>query len=364
MAEEKPIRVAVWSTGGIGSIAIHALRRRPDLDLVGVWVHSPEKEGKDAGELADGVPLGLAATNDEEAILAADPQCIVYVAQGPGGDAAAVADYVRFLERGIDVVSTTATMGVYPPAYPFVDQVRAAADAGKATFYSSGIEPGFAADQLPLLLATQSASITSIRATEIGLYDDYPVHDVMFDTMGFGRPLDFQPLLGMPEAIKFAWSGPVRMMADAMDLELDEIVERFDRRPTDRRLEVASGVIEPGTCGAIRTECIGMAGGREAVVVEHVNRMALDIAPEWASVEGGVAYRIQITGEPNMTCTLHHDADGAAVGVPGMVAGAGAMVATAMRAVNAVPYVVAAAPGYVSSLDLPLTVPRHAFDLG
>ena len=36
------------------------------------------------------------------------------------------------------------------------------------------------------------------------------------------------------------------------------------------------------------------------------------------------------------------------------------MVATAMRVVNAVPYVVEARPGLLSSLDLPLTLPRHA----
>ena len=41
-------RIVVWSTGGIGSIAIRAIGRRADLDLVGVWVHSPEKDGRDA----------------------------------------------------------------------------------------------------------------------------------------------------------------------------------------------------------------------------------------------------------------------------------------------------------------------------
>jgi hypothetical protein len=44
-----------------------------------------------------------------------------------------------------------------------------------------------------------------------------------------------------------------------------------------------------------------------------------------------------------------------------MTSGAGAMVATAMRVVNAVPYVVAAPAGLLSSVDLPLTIPRGAF---
>ena len=47
----RPLKVVVWATGGIGSIAIRAIRRRPDLELVGVWVHSPEKAGRDVGLL-------------------------------------------------------------------------------------------------------------------------------------------------------------------------------------------------------------------------------------------------------------------------------------------------------------------------
>ena len=37
------------------------------------------------------------------------------------------------------------------------------------------------------------------------------------------------------------------------------------------------------------------------------------------------------------------------------------MTATAMRIVNAVPYVVDAPPGLVGSLDIPVTLPRARF---
>src|ERR1700733_7641174 len=73
-------RVVVWSTGGIGSIAIRAIQRRSDLDLAGVWVHSDEKAGKDAGELAHGKPIGVIATNDADALIALKPDCVVYAA--------------------------------------------------------------------------------------------------------------------------------------------------------------------------------------------------------------------------------------------------------------------------------------------
>src|ERR1700722_6910074 len=99
-------RVVVWATGGIGSIAIHAIQKRPNLDLVGVWVHSPEKEGKDAGELANGEPIGPKAPNHAHALIAPKPDCVIYAASGPERDALAISDYVRLLEAGINVVTT------------------------------------------------------------------------------------------------------------------------------------------------------------------------------------------------------------------------------------------------------------------
>ena len=100
------MRVVVWSTGGVGAVAIDAISRRPDLELVGVWVHSPEKVGKDAGELAGIGPLGVAATHDADALIALAPDCVVYAASGPERDGAAVPDYLRLLQAGINVVST------------------------------------------------------------------------------------------------------------------------------------------------------------------------------------------------------------------------------------------------------------------
>ena len=77
MPANRPIRVVVWATGGCGAIAIQALQERPDLELVGVWVHSPEKDGRDAGDLAGVAPIGLKATTDAGALLALKPDCVV-----------------------------------------------------------------------------------------------------------------------------------------------------------------------------------------------------------------------------------------------------------------------------------------------
>ena len=344
-------RVAVWSTGWIGTIAIRAIQRRSDLELVGVWVHSPEKEGRDAGELAGIAPIGLAATSDVDAILAERPDCVVYAASGPELDAAAVPDYVRLLEAGVDVVTVTSWGLVYPPAFEpaWLAQLTEAAERGGASLYASGIEPGFAADQLPLVLATMSNTITSIRSSELFLYDRYPVEFILREAMGFGRPLEDTPLLALEGAQSATWGPSIRLVAAGLGLELDGIREYFDRVATDRTLQVACGTIEAGTCGAVRTQTVGVVDGEERIVIEHVNRMAADIAPDWPIGERDGTYRVSITGDPDIECTM-------TVGDPG-AATAGAMVATAMRIVNAVPYVVAAPPGLLSSTDIPLTVP-------
>ena len=128
----------------------------------------------------------------------------------------------------------------------------------------------------------------------------------------------------------------------------------LDRLPTHRDLDVAFGTIEAGTCGAVRTLAMGIVDGREAIIVEHIIRMARDVAPEWPTSDHDATYRVEIEGDPDIQCTM---TTGAA---EGHGAGNSAMTATAMRVVNAIPYVVAAPPGLLSSLDLPLTLPRHA----
>lgn len=354
-----PARIVVWSTGGVGSIAIDAIRQRPDLELVGVWVHSEQKVGRDAGELAGGQPMGVTATNDADALIALRPDCVVYAASGPDRDAGAVPYYMRLLEAGINVVSTTSTSLVYPPAYysaEWRDQLEAAAKSGNASFYVSGIFPGFGSDQLALLLTTQSKKIRRIKVTEVALNDHYPVADVMMDGMGFGRPLDFEPMLKTPGFIEMAWRAPIYLMAAGLNVEIEEIHGSLDRRITDRDIEVAFGTIPAGTCGAVCTHAAGVVNGREAIVIEHIIRMARDVAPDWLASEFDATYRVDIDGDPDIHCSMTlGEAEGHG-------AGHAAMAATAMRVVNAIPYVVEAPAGLLSSLDMPNTLPRHAFD--
>ncbi|WP_260765131.1 dihydrodipicolinate reductase [Mycobacterium sp. SMC-4] len=343
----------------MSSVAIRAIVRRAHLHLVGVWVHSPEKTGRDAGEIVGIGPIGVTTTNDLDDIIALKPDCVLYGAASPEMDAAAVRDYVRLLEGGLNVVTTNTPGMMFPDKWipELADKVREAALRAGVTIYTSGIEPGFAGDQFAVLLTTLSNTIRTIRAQEIFDYSAYPNRDLMVTAMGFGEPLEFTPLLELEGAQQFAWGPPIGLVASALGVQLDRIDEKYERVLTPRDLHVACGTIPAGTVGAVRAETTGVVNGQPVITIEHINRMAPDLAPEWATAPNGT-YRLIIEGEPHMQCDLRLGTEDTAES-----ANANAMEATAMRVVNAIPYVVDAAPGIATSLDLPITAPRNAVDL-
>jgi hypothetical protein len=349
-------RVVSWSTGGVGSIAARVLTERPDFDLVGVWVHNPDKVGRDVGEIV-GAPLsGLKASSDRKALLSLRPDCVCYTASGESRPRECVDDICEMLAAGINVVTTSIPGLVHPPAFDptHVQRLEQACLEGGVSLYASGIEPGFAGDELVLRLSTMSNRIESVRTQEIFSYARYPVAFTMFEVFGFGKAPEHRCIMEMPGIQVTTWGPPVRMVADHLGAELECIRETYEKRTTNRRIEVAAGVIEAGTVAAVRFETIGVVDGRDAIVIEHINRAAPDIAPDWPTAVDAGTYRIVVDGDPSFKCDL-------TLGTDETFSDQG-MVATTMRVVNAIPYVCEAPPGLVSSVDLPPMLPRHAFD--
>ena len=347
-------RVVQWGTGNVGHLALKAIVNHPDLELAGLIVHSPAKVGKDAGDLAGISTTGVLATDDVDAMLASRPDCVSYMATGDLRPSEAVDDMCKCLQAGINVVSTSVVPLVHPPSADkaSVEKLRAACEEGGASFFTSGIDPGFANDILPLTLLSACERIDSVRVMEILNYSTYDQPEVLFGTMGFGQPLDASPLLLLPGVLSMAWGGTVSLLADGLGVELDEIRETHQRVPAPDTFTIPPGTVEEGTTAGLRFEVQGMVNGRPAIVIEHVTRLREDIAPDWPQPTGQGCYRIIVEGSPSMQCDLQ------LVGEDGDENTAG-LVATAMRVLNAVPAVCAAPPGVLSTLDLPLVTGRH-----
>lgn len=348
------IRVAAWSTGNVGRHALAGIDNRPDLELVGLWVSNPDKVGQDAGRLAGlDHDLGVLATNDVEEIIALQPDCVVHTAMSDDRLFEAMADLERLLRAGINVVSAGPVFLSFPsgPALGLADGVRQAALDGGVSLYVNGIDPGFANDWLPLSLTSISERIDQVRCTELLNYNTYNQRMIVFDVMGFGKPMDNIPMLLEPGILTMAWGAVVNHIAAGLGVEIEEIEEFYERLPATETFDIDCGTIEKGMVAGLHFELRGKVGGKDVIVLEHVTRVHDDIGPDWPQPAGLGCYRVEIKGEPNYTLDLQ------LLGTDGDHNTAG-LKATAMRIVNSIPAVVDAKPGLVSSLDLPLVTGR------
>jgi hypothetical protein len=344
-----PYRVIQWSTGNVGKLALRAILHNPELELAGLWVSSTQKEGRDAGELCGMPPVGVKATTDADALLAMQADCVSYNATADLRPGEATDDLCRILESGKNVVSTSIVPLVYPPAAnpDVVARLEEACRKGGTSCYTNGIDPGFANDALPILLMSACEKVRSVRVMEIVNYATYNQPTVLFDTMGFAKPMDHTPLLLVPGVLTLAWGSTIHMLAAALGATLDGIEEKVERRPADAAFTIPPGPVPAGTMSALRFEVQGMVKGRPAVIVEHVTRLRDEDAPDWPKPTGSGCYRIQIEGSPSITCELTLEGEDGDHNTGGLVA-------TAARVLNAIPAVCAAKPGLLSPLDLPL----------
>ena len=342
-----------WGTGNVGIRSLRAIIGHPDLELVGLWVHSDNKVGVDAGELCGLPPVGVAATNDADALLALDADCVAYMATADLRPGEAVEDLSRILASGKNVVSTSVVPLIHPKTgeKAWVDTLEKACAEGGTSCWTSGIDPGFGNDLIPIALLSACQEVRSVRVMEILNYDTYDQATVLFETMGFGQALDATPLLLFPGALTLAWGGVVGEIAEALGVEVDEIKEVSERQPAPERFSIPAGTVEKGTTAALRFEVQGIIEGRPAIVVEHVTRLRDDLAPEWPQPVAGGCYRILIDGYPSI------QADVQLAGADGDHNDAG-LVATAARVLNGIPAVVDAPPGLLSALDIPVAACR------
>jgi hypothetical protein len=341
------IRVVQWTTGNVGKRSVRAVLEQPDLELVGCYAWSPDKVGRDVGELCGIEPLGIGATNDVDSLLALRPDCVVYNPMWPNVD-----ELVRILEAGVNVVSTAAFISGTNLGSDR-DRLVAACERGGTTMFGTGINPGFA-ELLSIVIASICDRIDKITITESAdttLYDS-PTTEM---PAGFARPIDDPELPAMTANGTAVFAEAVALIADGLGVELDEIVCKAEYAQTTEDLVLESWTIPAGCVAGISASWQGRIDGRTLVELRVRWKKGQTLDPDWPIEDG---YVIQVDGRPTIRTKLDllppPDFE-AKTFADFMVLG---MIITAMPAIHAIPRVVAAPPGIASYTDLPLPVPR------
>lgn len=348
------IRVVQWATGGVGRAAVAAVVEHPDLDLVGSWVHSPEKVGVDVGTLCGLDPLGIVASDDIEALLALEPDCVVYAPVM--ADPAVVA---RILASGTNIVTP---LGWFFAGGRDESLIEEACTRGGSSIHGTGIHPGGVTERLPLLVSGFSQSITHVRAEEWSDIRTYDAPEVVRHIMLFGATPEEAAGSIMLGVLGDGFGQSIRMVAHELGFAIDpEVRTQHDVAVATAPIDSPIGPIAPGRVAAQTFTWEATVRGEPVITVRTNWFMGEEhLDPGWTFGPEGERFEVAVTGDPSTTVTIHgwHPESIAA----GLARNPG-IVATATHCVSAVPAVVAAAPGIRSYLDLPLYAGRAAAHL-
>jgi hypothetical protein len=337
------LRVVQWATGNIGRRSLRHVIEHPDLTLAGVYVTSPAKAGRDAGELCGLPPTGVAAVGDVSEILALEADCVLYMPASCDLDQVSA-----ILASGTNVVTTRGEFH-HPASMSPADRTRVeqACAEGAASIHSTGSSPGFISEALPLVLASLQRRLDSVTINEYADLSRRDSPDLLFNLMGFGRRVAEFP----PERFGYgAYSfGPsLRLVAESVGLPLDSVAATGQVAVTQEKLTIAAGTLDAGTVAAQRMTVTGTHAGRALLTFTATWYCTDALDPAWPVRATG--WHVQVDGDAPLDVDLRftYPAERAGEMTPGY---------TANRAVNAVPYVCAAPPGIRTTADLPQIIP-------
>jgi 4-hydroxy-tetrahydrodipicolinate reductase len=342
---QRKYKVIQWATGNVGSRALRTAIEHPLLDLVGLWVSSDAKAGKDAGELCGLPPVGIAATNSAADLIAMDADCVLYMRQGFDCDEACA-----ILESGKNIVSSLADLN-NPESLS--DEVRtrleAACAKGGTSLYSTGSSPGFSTEALAIPLLSMQRRLDCLTIDEYADVSSRNSPEMLFEIMGFGKPMrEYEQ--ARADSLKHHFGASMNLVAQEMGLGFEEVVASGEYAATTADVEIAAGTVPSGTIGAMRTTIEGMHGGKPVMrmrlnwyITTQIDKAGWDLRENgWrAVVEGDTPLKVDITYPVT--------AEEYPLFTPGL---------TAHRPVNAIPYVCDAKPGLLTTMDLPHILPQ------
>lgn len=337
-----PLRVIQWATGNIGARSLRAVIEHPKLALAGVYVHSEDKKGRDAGELCGLGSVGITATSDIEEIIALGADCVLYMQQWCNFD-----DICRLLAAGSNIVTTRVEFQNPRMLDPTIrERVEDACRRGGTSIHGTGSSPGFITEALPLVLTSIQRRLDCLTIDEFADLSSRDSPDLLFNIMGYGKPpAEFgEQRLAHTRA---AFTSSLSLVAEAISMPLDGFEVTGEVATARNAVSIAAGVIEAGTVGAQRITVSGMRMGRPVLCMRLNWYCTRDIDESWDLRETG--WRVLVEGDTplDVSITFPVPLEAMAATTPGY---------TAHRAVNAVAVVCAAPPGIRTTVDLPQVI--------
>jgi 2,4-diaminopentanoate dehydrogenase len=340
MAAEKVYRVIQWATGNVGSRSLRTVIEHPSLELVGLYVTSPSKDGKDAGELCGlDRAVGVEATTSVDKIMALDADCVIYMPAYTDFD-----QVCRLLAGGKNVVTPRGEF-LHPAAMKPENRERVenACREGGTSIHSTGSSPGFITEALPIPLIAQQRRLDCLTINEYADVSSRNSPDMIFRDMGFGaHPGRFNQ--GMLDHVRKDFSGSLIQIADAVRRPLDEITATGELGVALNDKPIAAGLIRAGTVAALRITVAGIHKGKPLMQFRANWYCSSDLDKDWKLLDSG--WLIEVRGDTPLDVRITYPVskEDYPAFTPGL---------TAHRVVNAIQPVCEARPGIRTTMELP-----------
>ena len=337
-------RVAQCGTGYVGQMALRLLPEQPGMKLVGHYVSSPEKAGKDSAEMV-GLPAnGVITTNSWQDVVDLKTDVLLYCADSVRREREAIEDVIPFLENGTNVVSISAwDLGHRTTVPPdLMERIDAACAKGNSSCFFTSVDPGWATSELMIASLAMANRIDSVRMIEFANFKQYTAEYASREYFGFGKPPGFSPTLERDGLIEQMWAPTLHRIADVLEVPIDEFKAVYETDSVDYDIQAGFGLVEAGTASVVRFELQGLYKGRPFVVLEHIDHLLDDLnecKKPWSKPNAPQThYRIEVHGDPEFAIEMQSGRPSAWCITP---------------VINCIPALVAAPPGLLGPLDVP-----------
>ena len=332
------LRIIQWTTGKVGRLSLRAILDDPRLELAGVYAHSTDKAGQDAGKLCGRPECGIRATQDIDALLALKADMVIYTPF-----MADLPHVVRLLESGLDVISTNLFLNVGGIQGEVAEQLDAACRRGNSSLYVSGINPGWVNSIMAAMTAVcrKVDSVSIVESADCSVYESVET----WTTMGMGLPEVTPKVIESARAWLILFRDAVLRVADALEYRLDDVEFFIEYATAAQKVDLGWFCMEKDTNAAVRGGWNGTIDGRTVVQIKIVWYLTRHLNEGW-EIDND-QYHLVVKGEPNVDARIrftppahwgNHEWD----------------TMTALPAVNAVFDVNAARPGILGLRDVGL----------
>jgi 2,4-diaminopentanoate dehydrogenase len=324
------IRVLLYGLGPIGLMVGRQLATRDGFRIVGAVDVDPTKVGRDVAEIA-GLQRPLRVKVDPDArhaIKKSNPDIVVLCTSS--SVRGVMPQIETILKAKVPIVTTTEELS-YPVRRNagLAKRIDQMARRAKVAVLSTGVNPGFVMDALPIMLTVACERIESVAVKRI---QDARTRRLPFQQkIGAGLSREqFRREVERGSIRHVGLAESISMIADALGWQLDRITDEVRPQMAEATVTSEFFAVDPGYVSGIVQDGIGYRHGTP-VITMHLE--AYLGAPEPYD-------EVRLQGVPTLTLRIPG-------GVPGDIA-------TASIVVNSIPKVLASRPGLQTMRHLPV----------